>query len=181
MKIYKNGELLEPKEIIYYDDIFCMSKLTSKKADISLTGKIYGFIYFSESLAGHGPRIKFDGGTSETSTSQTAPTLLLSKNGAGDVELQSWMNKKNCPNAFNDKIINTVVDFADKFISVLLLTWFRKLDESETLDYFQGRESLDELLDTIINVDNDTYNEIQNCKTLDELHEFCLSNKLYKF
>lgn len=164
-----------------YDDIFAMSKLTAKKADKNITGKIYGFIYFSEALAGHGPRIKFDGGTSETNTSQTAPTLILSKNGAEEIELQNWMNKKNCPNAFDNRVLNAVTDFANKFISLLLLTWFRKIDESETLDYFQGRESLSELLKTVDNVSDEIYEEIQLCETLDELNEVCLNNKLYKF
>lgn len=36
-----------------YDDIFSMSKLTAKRTDSSVTGKIYGFIYFSEALIGH--------------------------------------------------------------------------------------------------------------------------------
>lgn len=164
-----------------HDDIFCMSKLTAKKADISITGKIYGFIYFSEALAGHGPRIKFAGGTVETNTTQTSPSLLISQNGAEELELQPWMNKKNCPNAFNDKIVTAVFEFADKFVSLLLLTWFRKLDESETLDYFYGREPLSELLENIENVSDDVYEEIQCCETLMDLHQFCLKNKLYRF
>lgn len=164
-----------------YDDIFCMSKLTAKRADTSITGKIYGFIYFSEALAGHGPRIKFAGGTAETNTTHTAPSLLISQNGAEEVELQSWMNKKNCPNAFDDKVVTAVCDFADKFVSLLLLTWFKKLDESETLLYFQGIESFSELLENIENVSDDIYEEIQHCKTLDELHQFCKAHQLYQF
>lgn len=164
-----------------YSDIFAMSKLTAKKADISTTGPIYGFIYFSEALAGHGPRIKFAGGTVETNTTQTAPTLLLSQNGAGGVELQDWMNKKNCPNAFDDKIVETVTSFANKFLPLLLLTWFRKLDESETLDYFQGRESWEELLSTVCNVTDSDYEGIQTCDSPSELHRFCLKHHLYQF
>ena len=164
-----------------YDDIFSMSKLTAKRTDSSVTGKIYGFIYFSEALTGHGPRIKFAGGTAETNTSQTSPGLLISQNGAEAIELQDWMNKENCPNAFDDKVVTAVCNFADKFISLLLLTWFRKLDESETLLYFQGTESFSELLENIENVSDDIYEKIQLCKTLDELHQFCKAHQLYQF
>jgi hypothetical protein len=138
-------------------------------------------VIISEALAGHGPRIKFAGGTAETNTTQTAPSLLISQNGAEELELQSWMNKKNCPNAFEDKVVTAVCDFADKFVSLLLLTWFRKLDESETLLYFQGTESFSELLENIENVSDDIYEEIQCCETLTDLHQFCLKNKLYRF
>lgn len=164
-----------------YQDIFAMSKLTAKRADVGITGKIYGFIYFSEALAGHGPRIKFAGGTAETNTTQTAPTLLLSQSGAGDVELQNWMNKKNCPNAFDDQIVETVTNFANKFLSLLLLTWFRKLDESETLLYFQGRESWEELLSTVCNVSDSDYAAMQTCDSTSALHRFCLKHHLYQF
>lgn len=165
----------------HHEDVFVMSKLTAKKANTAITGKIYGLIYFSEALAGHGPRIKFDGGTAETCTSQSAPSLLLSRTGAGEIELQDWMNKKNCPNAYDKSVTNAVRNFADRFISILLLTWFRKLDESETLDYFQGRESFEELLSTIVCVSDDIYDEIQTCETLDELHQLCQQYDLYKF
>jgi hypothetical protein len=179
MKIYKNGELVYSHESTE-EDIFCMSKLTVKRADQFITGKIPVFIYFSVQNSSYGPMIKFDGGTSETDVTSTAPTLLLTKNGAGNIVLQDWMNKNNCPNAFNKKIVDAVSNFADKFISLLLLTWFERLDESETLDYFQGRESWNELLLNIINVPDDIYADIIHCESLDELHSFCLHHNLYR-
>ena len=45
--------------------MFEMSKLTARNADKSICGDFGTMIYFSEVQAGHGPRIKFDGGTKE--------------------------------------------------------------------------------------------------------------------
>ena len=119
--------------------IFEMAKLTKKRANSSICGNIGEFIYFSPILAGHSPRIKFYGGSAETDTSQTSPSLLFSPNGVGDVEPERWHNKKNCPNAYDDNYISMVAQFADKFLSLLLLVWFKRLMKLICLYIFKAQ------------------------------------------
>ena len=169
------------KRVVYSsykkDNIFCMSKLTDKYADISLTGDFGQFIYFSPVMHSGGPRIKFYGGTKQTNRTKTAPTLVLSKRGAETVELADWMNKQNCPNAFDDEYLSKVEPFANKFISILLLVWFNHLDESDALAYFNGQLSWEDLLESIDIEDED----LLDCSTLEELHRYCLLNDYYSF
>ena len=157
--------------------IFCMSKLTDKYADKRITGDFGKFIYFSPVMCSSGPRIKFYGGTKHTDRTKTAPTLTLSTRGAETIELSDWMNKQNCPNAFDDEYLSKVETFANKFISILLLVWFNHLDESDALEYFNGHVAWNTLM-SYIDIDD---LEINNCKTVEELHQLCLSNHYYNF
>lgn len=164
-------------KIVNEDIFYEMSKLTQKYADEELCGDFGEFIYFSPCLDSHGPRVKFYGGTKETSTTRNAPTLAFTNNGETTIELASWMNKKNCPNAFDNNYIQKISDFIQKFLPILLLVWYGKLDEADALKYFEGDLSLEELLLCV----TDTKEDIIKYKNLKDLHNFCLNNNIYKF
>ena len=164
-------------KIVNEDIFYEMSKLTQKYADEELCGDFGEFIYFSPCLDSHGPRVKFYGGTKETSTIRNAPTLAFTNNGETTIELAAWMNKKNCPNAFDNNYIQKISDFIQKFLPILLLVWYGKLDESDALKYFEGDLSLENLLLCVTDTDKD----ITKYKELKSLHDFCINNNIYKF
>ena len=154
--------------------VFGMAKLSEKRADKNLVGEFDRFIYFSGNNGQHGPRLKFYGGKADTDTTKQAPSYSFSKTGPGKVIIQPWMNKKNCPNAFNDQHLNLIRNFINKFLPILLLVWYFRLDENDALDFFEGRISFLQLLDQT-NLDSDKF-IIHN---LEELHQYCLSKNLY--
>lgn len=151
------------------DEVLGMSKLLQRKASDEVKHLIPEFIYFSPILAGHGPRIKFYGGTKETSTTDKSPTYTVTQNGAGELILQSWMNK-------------TVLDNVERFINLvypgLLLVWFQHLDESDLLDYLQGRDSWDSMLSNII-CDDPAKQKILQCENWSDLDIVCKEYNLY--
>ena len=160
------------------DEVLGMSKLLQRKASDEVKHLIPEFIYFSPMLAGHGPRIKFYGGTKESSTTDKSPTYTVTQNGAGELILQSWMNKKNCPNAFNKTVLNKVQTFINLVYPGLLLVWFQHLDESDLLDYLQGRDSWDSMLSNII-CDDTPKKKILQCENWSDLDIVCKTYKLY--
>jgi len=162
------------------DTLFEMAKLTAKYADKSITGDFGDIIYFSVNQAFQKPKVKFYGGTKETSYIDKSPSLLFDENGAGKVELKSWMNKENCPNAFDSNYIQIVQEFVNRQLPLLLLIWFRKLDETEVLEYFNGKVAYGCLLQTI-KISRKIKNELLLCKNNQELHRFCIKYKLYSF
>ena len=164
--------------IIHEEYYLEMAKLIRRKAN-SIYGDIGEFIYFSPCNSSHGPRIKFYGGTKETSETRTAPSMKFDVNGNTEVEVFDWMNKKNCPNAFDKTYVENVTNFVKMTYPILLLVWFKRLDEAEALDYFQGRETLQELLD-FIDFDNNDINKTQ-IKTVTELDNVCKQFDLYNF
>jgi hypothetical protein len=156
-----------------------MSKLISQLADKSL-GDIGKFIYFSPSLDAHGPRIKFYGGTSETSSTRNAPSMKFDTNGNTEVAVVQWMNKKNCPNAFDKEYIAKVDNFVKKTYPVLLLVWFEKLDEAWALEYFKGNISLIELMNHL-EIDEDIIDNFFTVDNINDLDVLCKNYNLYKF
>ena len=164
---------------IYEEDTYLeMAKLVKRKAN-SIYGNIGEFIYFSPCNSSHGPRIKFYGGTADSSTTKTAPSMKFDNNGNTTLELADWMTKKNCPNAFDKHYIENVSKFVKMTYPVLLLVWFNRLDEAEALDYFEGRESLNELL-TFVNFGNIDI-DINTIETMSDLDDICQEYNLYNF
>lgn len=159
--------------------LYEMSKLTKKYANKAL-GDFGEFIYFSPSNSSHGPRIKFYGGTKESSTTKNAPTMSFDVNGNTQVELVNWMNKKNCPNAFNNDYVIKVENFIKTTLPILLLVWFSKLDEADALEFFKGNLSINDLI-LCMDVDEVTQIELIKAHTLKELHKICKTQDLYKF
>lgn len=157
------------------EDIFAMSKIVDKYARASIANDIGKFVYFSESNSSHGPRIKFYGGAKETSSTKNAPTLAYDANGNCTLELADWMNKKNCPNAFDANYLNNLESFIANNKVILLLVWFGHLDEADALAYFHGVIEFEDLLEDIsIDVGD-------NIETLEDLDDYCLNHHLYKF
>lgn len=162
--------------------IFSMSKLRNDLASLDRTGDIPEFIYFSEALAGHGPRVKFYGGTKATSRTTDCPSMLISKeHGADRVEILSWHNKKNCPNAWDERVLDMVSGFVDRNLPLLLLVWFQKLDESYLLKYFEGAWSWKYLLNRLTDIPEDIKNIAIDSQSVVELHQICSENRLYVF
>lgn len=158
-----------------------MAKLVPAFADESLCGDFGEFIYFSPCLDSHGPRVKFYGGTKETSTTRNAPSLAFTNTGETTVEIANWMNKKNCPNAFDTKYVQRVDNFIQRTLPILLLVWYFKIDEAWALKYFEGSLTLTKLLETIVDVDENIMEKIKKSKTHEELHDICLKNNVYTF
>lgn len=167
--------------LIEHDTLLEMTKLTSKRADESLCGEFDEYIYFSQCLDGHGPRVKFYGGTKETEKTTRAPSLAFTNEGKTELILQKWMNRKNCPNAFDKEYVAKIENFIKRTLPILLLVWYDKLDDSEALLFFQGTITLEELLDGVYDIDDKYLEQIKSMENLEDLHNYCLNNKLYKF
>ena len=159
------------------DSIFGMSKIVERKADLSRTGAIHDFIYFSECNDSHGPRIKFYGGTAETRTTKTAPSMSFGLNESSKVILQPWMNKQNCPRAFDKNVLKDLRNFIAKNKPILLLVWFQKLDEADALDYFHGHMNWSELLKAVTDIEHIS----ESVSSMDELNTVCIEHNLYTF
>lgn len=158
-----------------------MTKLMNEELDKSLfKGLNCRFIYFSQALSGHGPRIKFDGGTSESDTTQTSPSLAFDKDCNFKIKLVSRMNKKNCPNAFNNEIIDTLIKFVKRFLPILLLTWYEHLDDGHVAMFFRGTKTYEDLLCSA-RIPLDIKGSFVRCNTLEKLDDFCRANNLYNF
>ena len=173
----KYVEVYRPR-LINGDEVLGMSKLLQRKASTEVKDLIPEFIYFSPILAGHGPRIKFYGGTKETSTTDRSPTYTITQNGAGELILQPWMNRKNCPNAFDGTVLEKIRKFINLTYPGLLLVWFQHLDESDLLDYLQARDSWDSLLSNI-DCDEEAKERILTCKDWADLDQVCKKYHLY--
>lgn len=180
MDLFENLQMMYGTE----DDTYAileMSKLLPHKANKNNCGDLNVFVYFSSCLDSHGPRVKFFGGSKETNSTRNSPTLTFGLNGAEKVLTRSWMNKKNCPYAYNEKIINNVKQFVNKTLPILLLVWFEKLDESDALDYFQGSYDFNKLLSFINELDDLTKQELLKSKDLNDLHDKCKRYNVYTF
>lgn len=161
------------KEEMYLE----MAKLTKKRAN-PIYGDIGEFIYFSKKNSSHGPRIKFYGGTADTSSTNDAPSMKFDKEGNTELELADWMTKKTCPNAFNKKYVANISKFIKTVYPILLLVWFDKLDESEALLYFQKHIPFSELLESIDFGDIDV--DIEKIQTIEDLDTICKEYNLYR-
>lgn len=155
-----------------------MAKLRQDKAN-PIYGDIGKYIYFSQCLDSHGPRVKFYGGTTETGNTRNSPWLRFDKDGNTEVEVAAWMNKKNCPNAFDEEYVAKVAKFVITNLPILLLVWFEKLDEDDALDYFKG------ILDwstTLTKIDFDSVDiALEKIKTMKDLDNICRKFNLYEF
>lgn len=163
------------------EPLFEMEKLIADYADESLCGDFGEFIYFSPCLDSHGPRVKFYGGTKETSTTRKAPSLAFTNTGETTVEVAGWMNKKNCPNAFNKEYVGKIHNFVQKTLPILLLVWYGKLDEARALKFFEGSITLKKLLSFVEDIDEPILDKIKNSNDLYTIHNICLDNNAYKF
>ena len=167
--------------LIEEDMILEMAKLIPDYADESLCGDFGEFIYFSPCLDTHGPRVKFYGGTPETSTTRNAPSLAFTNSGVTSLRLQPWMTKKKCPNAYDADYVSKIENFVHNTLPILLLVWYYKLDEARALKFFEGSIDLTKLLSYCTNIDENIINNVRSCKTLSELQNVCINNDVYKF
>lgn len=157
------------------EDIFAMSKILDKYAIPDIANNIGKYVYFSECNSSHGPRIKFYGGSKETSSTKNAPTLAYDTDGSCTVELADWMNKKNCPNGFDTAYLKRLESFITHAKPILLLVWFGHLDEGDALAYFHGQITFEDLLADLDKEVPETVN------SLDQLDAYCKENSWYAF
>ena len=162
------------------DSLIYLSKLTKRYADTQICEDFGDFIYFGEGFIEVLPRIKFYGGTSDTRSTKNAPSYTVTRNGAGELVLEDWMTKKNCPNAFDSDYVSRIASFIDDHVAVLLLVWFCRLDEADALTYFEGTWSWDNLLNSI-DCDSHLTDKLRSVRNEADLHTFCLANDLYTF
>jgi hypothetical protein len=184
MKILIRDDMLQPIE--------AMAKLRLKAANSSrvdvfdvkgLDPKVTKdfWVYFSDRQAGHGPRIKFYGGTAQTRDTMRGPSLAFGTDGPTQLELESWQDNKAAPLAFNDDVVAYLERFINKFLAGLLLVDFRKLDQSILLNYMLGAEHWEDILEEVQLSDEVLRAELMGCKNFSDLHLFCMNHQLYKF
>lgn len=157
------------------EDIFGFSKISKKYAIADIKPYIGEFIYFSASNSSHGPRIKFYGGSSETTRTEDCPALAFDNQGNCTIELADWMNRKNCPNAYDHAYMQRLEQFVQMNLPILLLVWYRHVDEGTAIAYYYGTCSLAEL---ISDIDYAIPNAII---TREQLHQYCQEHQLYRF
>lgn len=160
------------------EPLYEMSKLTKKYASAEC-GDFGEFIYFSPKICQHGPRVKFYGGTKETSNTRNAPTMKFDNDGNTELGDLGNLNKKNCPNAFDSKYLKKVSDFIKKMLPILLLVWYDKMDEADALAYFHGNLSLPDLIDSVDIKDSNILNQLKESKNIYALHRNCKQLGLY--
>ena len=131
------------------------------------------FVYVSHSDRGHGPCLEFNGGTSETNKSRTAPTLAFDNNGNCKVITQLWMDRKNCPNAFDHTVVSNLSKFVNAVLPLLLLMWYERIDEAAVVEYLVQVESFEDVVSEI--------EAPSNVTTMKELDKYCRENNLYSF
>lgn len=164
---------------IYGDKGLHMSKLLQRIASDEVRHLIPEFIYFSHMLRGHEPCIRFYGGTEETSTTYISPIYTIAPDGAGEVVIQSWMNRWNCPNAFDKTVLGRLKAFINLVYPGLLLVWFQHLDESDFRYYLEGVYSWNRMLSNIRCWGDDQKQRILQCETWSELDMVCQMNRFY--
>lgn len=155
------------------ENLFGMSTIRSKNAIPEAKKLIPQFIYISSVDGNHGPRLKFSGGSSETDRSKTAPTMAFDNNGDCSLVLQKWMNKSNCPNAFDASVISGLKRFVKTFLPVLLLTWYERIDEGIAVEYMIAVSDLREIVEQV--------SDATNIRNLIDLDSYCRQNGLYSF
>lgn len=157
------------------EDIFAMSKIVRKYANSTIRENIIDYVYFSECNSSHGPRIKFNGGTEETANTKNAPSLAFTNKGDCTLEIANWMNKKNCPNAFDNEYVESLERFVKSQRPILLLVWYKHLDEADALAYFHGQIDFNDLVDSIL------YDVDANIASIEALDNYCIAHELYEF
>lgn len=155
------------------ENILAMSKLSEKYADKSITGDFGKFIYFSAAQHSVGPRIKFYGGSNDTST-RNSPAMSFTKDGASSI----IGDPKKYPLINKDSYVQKIETFVNKFTPLLLLVWYGHLDEADLQKYFEGSLKWDKLM-SYIEVPEDV--PAVSCKSISELDEFCIGHDLYTF
>ncbi|MCM1226187.1 MAG: hypothetical protein NC320_02020 [Clostridium sp.] len=173
MKIYKKGELLEPKEKIYYDeteeenDIFCMANLRGK--DISIPHKLPFSFFFSERESSHAIRVKPVFNPNKISKSSFG-TLELH----GDWEYTPGPDDKNVSN----KQIREMKQFFKKYKVLFAGVWESELYDGAVQDYFRGIISFSDLL-TEFEFYEEYQEEMENITTIEGLEDFVRENNLF--
>ena len=155
------------------EDVFGMSMVRTRHLRPELKQYVPTFVYISHSDGGHGPRLKFNGGTSETNKSRTAPTLKFDSGGNCQVVTQKCMNKQNCPNAYDSNVVNGLSKFINLTLPLLLLLWYDRIDEASVVEYLVQVESFEEFLGE--------YNFPYSIKSMKELDTYCRKNNMYSF
>lgn len=155
------------------EDVFGMSKIYNDRCLNSVKGTIPEFVWVSSQYASHGPRLKFNGGTAESNKKHNSPTMKFDCDGNCQVVYTKAMNRKNCPNAYDSKVIDQLTAFVHTMLPVLLLMWFERVREDICEDYIRGYLPLSEITQQL------------NCPayvtTLSQLDTYCRENDLYTF
>lgn len=165
----------------YYDysEEFWMSVLRQNRVNPEI-GEIPFDIYISDKLPGkERPLIKFDGGTEKTQGQKTMPSMFVTSTGSGAIELQMFMNKENCPNAYDKDKIAVLDRFLEKYHTILMLVWYKKLEKAEAIRFFKGAESLNQVIQNITDVDETVKDLLQNVTTLQEVADIMMKHRVY--
>ncbi len=170
MKLYRNGELVEPKEIIEYDDehdIFCMSNL--RGSTIKIPHKLPFSFYFSARESSHAIRVK--------------PVFnpdRMSKSSFGTLELHGDWKFTPGPDDKNvsQKQIREMKEFFKKYKVLFAAVWEEELPEDSVQDYFKGFITFEELISELYFFD-DYKKDMEKVKNIAELESFVRKNNLF--
>lgn len=152
-------------------DVFGMSKIKTKHCLPQLKPLIPTFIYVSSMEAGHGARVKFAGGASESNGKFTCPSMSFNTEGNCKLELENHMDRKNYPNCFDTGVLERVEAFIHKCLPILLLMWYGRVDENTCYNYLQD---VDPLIDVVADLGAPS-----SITTLEQLDVYCRQHNLY--
>ena len=173
MKIYKNGELVEPKEMVCYnetrdlDDIFCMSNMRGCK--VKVPHKLPFSFYFSRKNSSHAIRVK----------------VLFNPNRIRDEEfgvLELHSNWEFTPGPDDRKISNKEIremkQFFQQYKVLFAAVWEMILPDDAVQFYLSGVIPFNELL-TEFEFYEDYQEEIDDIDDIEELESFVRKNHLF--
>ena len=157
-----------------------MCVLYARNADTRRTGKFEQYIAFSDwTDHSEGPSVRFHGGTPYAGQLDNAPVMQFNIYGDCTITPSMWMNKYNCPNVFDERILKQVTHFIQRNLPVLYLVYERFLDKADALAYFEGRTSWETMLSTVYRIADDLYAGLLSCKDCAQLHMFCVCQNIY--
>lgn len=170
MKIYRNGELIEPKTIVKEDeetDIFCMSNLRGCK--VAVPHKLPFSFYFSTRESSHAIRVKPVFNANRISKSELG-TLELH----GDWKYTPGSDDRNV----SGKQIKEMKEFFRTYKVLFAAVWEEELPEDEVAAFFRGDLSFSDLLSEFYCYEE--YKEdLDNIKDVSELEKFVRENSLF--
>lgn len=167
MKIYRNGKLTEPRKIIEYDDIFCMSNLRGK--DIVIPHKMSFSFFFSERESSHAIRVK-----------PVFNPNKISKSSFGTLELHGDWKYTPGPDdkSVSKKQVNEMIQFFKEYKVLFAGVWEGVLYDGAVLDYFRGIIHFSELMKEFDFYD-EYKKEMAKLNSVSELEKFVRKHNLF--
>lgn len=173
MKIYKNGKLLEPVKIVYYDEteemdnVLGMSNVRGCK--VTVPHKLPFSFYFSPQQSSHAIRVKV-----LFNPNKMIPDKLGTLELHGNWEYKPGTDDTKIPN----KQIREMKQFFKKYKVLFAAVWEMVLPEDIVQFYFNGITPFSDLL-TEFEFYEDYKKEMDGIDNIEELEEFVREYNLF--